>query len=64
MAYILNIHTATETAIINLTKDGEVIGTFINDDTREHAALLHTSIRELLQKNNINIKINELFQLL
>jgi tRNA threonylcarbamoyladenosine biosynthesis protein TsaB len=56
MAYTLNIHTATETAIINLTKDGEVLGTFINYDTREHAVLLHTSIRELLQKNNIGIK--------
>ena len=56
MSYILNIHTATETAIINLTKDEEVLGTFINYDTRQHAALLHTAIRELLQTNNVDIK--------
>lgn len=56
MVYILNIHTATETAIINLTKDEKVMGTFINYDTRQHASLLHTAIGELLQKNNIDIK--------
>jgi tRNA threonylcarbamoyladenosine biosynthesis protein TsaB len=56
MSYILNIHTATETAIINLTKDEEVLGTFINYDTRQHAALLHTAIRELFQTNNVDIK--------
>ena len=56
MPYILNIHTATETAIINLTKDGEVVGTFINYYTNQHATLLHTAIRELLQTNNVSIK--------
>jgi len=56
MPYTSNIHTATETAIINLTKDGEVLGTFMNYDTREHVALLHTTIRGLLQTNNIDIK--------
>lgn len=56
MPYLLNIHTATETAIINLTKNGEVLGTFINDDTKQHAAFIHTAIRELLQTNNVDIK--------
>lgn len=56
MSYILNIHTSTETAIINLSKDEAVLGTFINDNTRQHAAFLHISIRELLKTNNIGIK--------
>ena len=56
MSYLLNIHTATETAIINVAKDEEVLGTFINYDTNQHAALLHTAIRELLETNNIDIK--------
>ena len=61
MSYILNIHTATETAIINLTKNMEVLGTFSNNDTKQHAAFLHTAIRELLQTNNIHIsKLNAL----
>ncbi len=56
MAYILNIHTATETAIINLTKEGEVLETLINDDTRQHAAFLHMAIKEILQTHKIDIK--------
>ncbi len=56
MSYILNIHTATETAIINLVKDGEILGTVSNDNTKQHATILHTSIRQLLKTNNIDIK--------
>jgi tRNA threonylcarbamoyladenosine biosynthesis protein TsaB len=56
MAYILNIHTATETAIVNLTRDGRVEGSLINHDTKQHAAFLHAAIQELLQQNNIEIK--------
>jgi tRNA threonylcarbamoyladenosine biosynthesis protein TsaB len=56
MSYILNIHTATEIAIANLTKNGIVIGTFTNYDTKRHAVFLHTIIHELLQTNNVDIK--------
>jgi len=56
MSYILNIHTATETAIINIIKDEEVLGTFINNDTKQHASFLHTAIRELLQTHEVDIK--------
>lgn len=56
MSYILNIHTATETAIVNLVKNNELLGTHTNYDTQRHASFLHTAIRELLQTNNINIK--------
>lgn len=53
MPYILTIHTATETAIINLAKDGKILQTKSNEDTREHAAFLHTAIDELLKKEGI-----------
>ncbi len=56
MSYVLNIHTATETAIINLVKNGEVMGTISNDDTRQHATVLHPAIRQLLKKNDLDIK--------
>jgi tRNA threonylcarbamoyladenosine biosynthesis protein TsaB len=56
MPYILNIHTATETAIINLVKNGEVLGTISNHDTKQHAAILHTAIRQLLETNDLDIK--------
>lgn len=56
MPYILNIHTATETAIINLVLNNEVIDTLINHDTKLHASFLHTSIQDLLKKNKVAIK--------
>ncbi len=56
MSYILNIHTATETAIINLVKNGEVLGTIRNHDTKQHATILHTAIRQLLETNDLDIK--------
>lgn len=56
MSYILNIHTATETAIINIIKNGKILGTFTNNDTKQHASFLHTAIRELLQTHEVDIK--------
>ena len=56
MPYILNIHTATETAIINLVKNGEVLGTVSNDHAKQHATILHTAIRQLLKTNDLDIK--------
>jgi tRNA threonylcarbamoyladenosine biosynthesis protein TsaB len=56
MAHILNIHTATETAIINLTAGGEILGSFSNHETKQHACFLHAAIKELLQQHGIAIK--------
>ena len=56
MVHILNIHTATETAIINLMAGREILGTFSNHETKQHACFLHTAIRELLQEHGIAIK--------
>jgi tRNA threonylcarbamoyladenosine biosynthesis protein TsaB len=56
MAYILNIHTATETAIINLAEDDKVLGTLTNTETKLHAFFLHTAIRDLLKQQGISTK--------
>lgn len=56
MVHLLNIHTATETAIINLIADAEILGTFSNPETKQHAVFLHPAIKELLQAHNIDIK--------
>lgn len=53
MPNILNIHTATETAIINLTQNGEILGTIQNIETRQHASFLHQAIKDLLQSHHI-----------
>lgn len=55
MPYILNIHTATETAIVNLARDGKILQTKFNKDTREHAAFLHPVIDELMKKEGISM---------
>lgn len=54
--YILNIHTATETAIVNLTKGGNVLGTLRSDESKKHAAFLHVAINDLLQEQSISPK--------
>lgn len=51
--YILNIHTATETAIVNLSENRNVLETLINDEPKKHAAFLHIAINTLLQKQGI-----------
>ena len=55
MVHILNIHTATETALINLMADEKILGAFSNDVTKHHASFLHTAVKELLQEHNILI---------
>lgn len=54
MDYILNIHTATETAIINICEGPKVIATKANSDMKLHAFFLHTAIAALLEENQIN----------
>ncbi|MDQ2862081.1 MAG: tRNA (adenosine(37)-N6)-threonylcarbamoyltransferase complex dimerization subunit type 1 TsaB, partial [Bacteroidota bacterium] len=51
--YILNIHTATEIAIVNLSENRNVLETLINDEPKKHAAFLHIAINSLLQKQGI-----------
>ena len=54
--YILNIHTATETAIINLSLGPRTLNTIINTDTKQHAAFLHPAIKVILKKEGIVMK--------
>jgi tRNA threonylcarbamoyladenosine biosynthesis protein TsaB len=56
MSYILNIHTSTEIAIVNLAKGDQILGTATNVDTRQHASFLHTAIASLLLKNNLDTR--------
>ena len=56
MHYILNIHTSTETAIVNLTRGQELLGTRINYVAKEHAAFLHPAILDLLNKEGVILK--------
>lgn len=58
MNYLLNIHTSTETAIVNLCNSGEVITTVTNDEQKRHAAYLHPAIRQVLTDNSV--KLNDL----
>lgn len=55
MDYLLNIHTSTETAIVNICNGANVLGTAINKDPKQHAAFLHEAIDDLLKNNNIEI---------
>ena len=53
MAILLSIDTALENASICLTKGDEVLGFTTNTDQKDHAAWLHVSIRENLEKNKL-----------
>lgn len=56
MIHVLNIHTATETAIVNLTANDNILGSAYNYETKQHAAFLHKAIDELLRQHDIDIK--------
>lgn len=56
MAYILNIHTATEIALVSLADGPVVLGTLTNEETKEHAAFLHLAIDKLLKEQKIATK--------
>lgn len=53
MSYILNIHTSTETAIVNLNNGLDLEASKENFDSRDHAVFLHTAIHQILQEVDI-----------
>jgi tRNA threonylcarbamoyladenosine biosynthesis protein TsaB len=55
MDRILNIHTATQTAIVNIVNNGKVEHTRINNSAREHAAFLHTAIDNILREARLTL---------
>jgi len=56
MALILNIDTAVETASICLAKDAEVLSFAKNENQKDHAAWLHIAIKEIFEKNNLELR--------
>ncbi|CAN5241685.1 tRNA (adenosine(37)-N6)-threonylcarbamoyltransferase complex dimerization subunit type 1 TsaB [soil metagenome] len=56
MSHILNIHTATGTAIVNLSKNGRTIATKSNQNQKEHAVFLHPAIDDILASQQLTPK--------
>ena len=56
MVHLLNIHTATETAIINVMAGPQILGSLSNRETNQHASFLHTAMSDLLHQHSIDIK--------
>lgn len=56
MNYILNIHTTSEKAIVNLCDGNVILDTLENDHSKEHAAFLHIGIQQILQRAGVSPK--------
>ncbi len=56
MPYILNIHTATEIAIVNLSLGARTIFTARNINTKQHAAFVHEAVNDVLTSEGITAK--------
>ena len=55
MDYILNIHTSSEKAIVNICEGSKVLATAINTEQNQHAVFLHVAIKNILQDNEIKL---------
>ena len=55
MDYILNIHTATEQALVAICNGKTILDTMTNEDPKGHAAFLHEAIHKVLHNNDISI---------
>src|SRR5258705_10091745 len=56
MALILNIDTAVDIASVCLAKDAEVLSIAKNEKQKDHAAWLHIAIKEIFEKNNLELR--------
>ncbi len=56
MALILNIDTAVDVASICLAKDGMVLSIAKNESQKDHASWLHIAIKEIFEKNNLELR--------
>lgn len=56
MNYILNIHTSTETAIVNACDGDRILTTATNSEQRDHAAFLHSAIQQILLENGVRMQ--------
>ena len=57
MNYLLNIHTATKTAMVSLSDENKVLAFLSNNESKNHAAFLHTAIHHILQENDISFSV-------
>lgn len=55
MDYILNIHTATEQAIVAICNEEKVLDQMTNEDPKSHATFLHDAIFKVLHNNDIPV---------
>lgn len=53
MPITLNIDTATESAHVSISENGEVLEALVNDIQKDHAAFLQPAIAEILKKKGI-----------
>lgn len=53
MSYILNIHSTTENAVVNLCEGPTVLKTLENSDPKKHASFLHVAIERILMDTGI-----------
>jgi tRNA threonylcarbamoyladenosine biosynthesis protein TsaB len=56
MALILNIDTAVDVASICLAKDGKVLSIAKNESQKDHASWLHIAIKEIFEKNSLELR--------
>lgn len=55
MALILHIDTSADTGLTALAKDGVVVDSIINTESRNHAATLNTNIEGLVSRQSITL---------
>lgn len=56
MALILNIDTAVDVASLCLAKDEAVLSIVKNESQKDHASWLHIAIKEIFEKNNLELR--------
>ena len=56
MALILNIDTAVDVASVCLAKDGQALSIVRNESQKDHASWLHIAIKEIFEKNNLEVR--------
>jgi tRNA threonylcarbamoyladenosine biosynthesis protein TsaB len=55
MPLLLHLDTATENAIVAISKGENIIDLTTNDKQKDHAFFLHQAIKQLTEKNNISL---------
>jgi tRNA threonylcarbamoyladenosine biosynthesis protein TsaB len=56
MSLILNIDTATETALVSFSKNGKPVSSLFNTAQKDHAAFLQVAIQQLVTETGILLK--------